>query len=102
GMRGGSGSSRLSRRADSLRRASWFPFGPPRGQRRERVVGPRVFGVTPAEVFPHIEVARAPKAGEVARHLDGPMGRREKVKSQRDATARDTRRVGEAEHLLEA
>ena len=47
-------------------------------------------------------VGPVPESFQVLGDLDGPLGRREKMKNNRQRIVADPGRVGQAEHLLEA
>ena len=59
-----------------------------------------MLGVAAAHVLPHEEIRAVPEFVQIARDLHGPHGGRQQVEHERDASARDLRRVRESEDLL--
>ena len=67
--------------------ASRSPRLRPRGRRRGGgVLGPEMAGIAAAKVGADGGPGAAPEAGQVARDLDRPMGRREQMQGQRNAS----------------
>ena len=60
---------------------------------------PLVLRVSSAQILPHVEVARPPEAGEVARDLNRAVRRREQVHRHRHATVEQARRFGRGRTL---
>ena len=59
-------------------------------------------GIAAAQIGAHLGPGSGPETGQVARHLDRPVRRREKFNGKRQATVGDRRMVLEAEELLDA
>src|SRR5262249_18642031 len=71
------------------------------GPGAERILGPRVLGVTSAEVFADLEIGVRPETAKVVGHLDGSVVRPEEVENHGDATAGNPWRLRPTEEFLE-
>src|ERR1700730_5701340 len=78
----------------------WARLGAPRRRCGDRVLRPRVFGVTAAHFGTHGGIAAAPKTRQVARRLHRPVRRRNELDQQRHFAGGDRRMAVEAEQLL--
>src|SRR5690606_7887802 len=74
-------------------------FRPARGQRRRWVLRPHMLGIASAHFGSHVRPRAAPEAGQIARLLDRPVRRRQKLQGERN-TVTYRRVLGKAEQLL--
>ena len=68
----------------------------------ERVFRPGMLRVAAAEVFPHLMIGGRPEAPQVVGDLDGPIVGSQQVQQDGNPPARQPRRFGPAEQLLES
>ena len=71
------------------------------GRCAQRVFGPSVLGISPAQLLAHRRIAGDPEAGEIPGHGHRPLGRREQVQRQRHPAMVDGRCGCQAEHVLQ-
>src|SRR6185295_6249859 len=77
-------------------------FHPAYGRGTQRVIRPRVFWITTAELLAHLVVAGCPEVGQILGHLYGASGRRKQMQQDRRAALSECRGLETSEHLLHA
>jgi hypothetical protein len=91
---------RLARRAAAVRwNGRWLMalLCLRRRRRRPGILGPRMLGISSAQLFSNLGIRPLPEAPQILRHLHRPAVRREERKANRHATPADTRCLGQAE-----